>query len=115
MANGAGRIEVPGDSGGLWPLIEGDCHKIDWSPLRGEVDLLAGGPPCQPFSIGGIHRGIDDPRNLWGEAARALREIEPHAFLFENVRGLARPKFRGFFEAVLDDLAEAGYDVRSTS
>jgi DNA (cytosine-5)-methyltransferase 1 len=111
IANGAMPIQEPTEFGGTWPLIQGDCHEIDWSPLRGEVDLLAGGPPCQPFSIGGIHRGIDDPRNLWGEAARALREIEPSAFLFENVRGLARPKFRQFFDAVLDELASAGYDV----
>lgn len=111
IANGATVIHEPGEYAASWPLICGDCHEIEWSALRGQVDLLAGGPPCQPFSIGGIHRGIDDPRNLWGEASRALREIEPRAFLFENVRGLARPKFRHFFEAVLDDLASTGYDV----
>jgi DNA (cytosine-5)-methyltransferase 1 len=111
IANGATPSGEPGEEPGSWPLIYGDCHEIDWSALRGEVDLLAGGPPCQPFSIGGIHRGIDDPRNLWGEASRALRELEPRAFLFENVRGLTRPKFRRFFDAVLDDLASAGYDV----
>jgi DNA (cytosine-5)-methyltransferase 1 len=113
-ANGATLIDAPGNDSGAWPLIRGDCHEIDWTPLRGEVDLLAGGPPCQPFSIGGIHRGTDDPRNLWGEAVRAVRETKPRAFLFENVRGLARPKFRPFFDAILDDLEASGYDVAWT-
>jgi DNA (cytosine-5)-methyltransferase 1 len=57
---------------------------------------------------------MSDPRNLWGEAARALREIRPRAFLFENVRGLARPRFRPFFEAVLDNLRAQGYEVHWT-
>jgi DNA (cytosine-5)-methyltransferase 1 len=115
VANGATQIDSPGDDAAAWPLVRGDCHGIDWTPLRGQVDLLAGGPPCQPFSIGGIHRGTNDPRNLWGEAARALREMEPKAFLFENVRGLARPKFRPFFDAVVEDLEGAGYDVAWTT
>ncbi|MGH2716604.1 MAG: DNA cytosine methyltransferase [Thermoleophilaceae bacterium] len=84
-----------------WPLIEGDCHDVDWTPLRGRVDLLAGGPPCQPFSIGGIHRGRDDDRNLFPEAIRALDEIRPRAFFFENVRGLARASFRPYFDYIV--------------
>ena len=120
VRNGAEPVDRPGTGAGdgrvrdQWRLIEGDCHAIDWRPLRGHVDLLAGGPPCQPFSIGGAHRGMDDPRNLWGEAARALVEIQPRAFLFENVRGLARPKFREFFNEVLTALQAPGYDVAWT-
>jgi|HubBroStandDraft_6_1064221.scaffolds.fasta_scaffold22699_3 DNA (cytosine-5)-methyltransferase 1 len=113
-ANGATPVGSPSDAVGRWPLIEGDCRKIDWRPLNGEVDLLAGGPPCQPFSIGGVHRAADDPRNLWAEATRALRQIKPSAFLFENVRGLARPRFRPFFDAVLRGLRRAGYDTQWT-
>lgn len=87
-----------------WPLIEGDCRTIDWTRLRGHVDLLAGGPPCQPFSIGGAHRGHEDERNLWPEAIRALDEIQPRAFFFENVRGLARDSFRPYLEYILRQL-----------
>lgn len=83
------------------PLIEGDCRTIDWTPWRGQVDLLAGGPPCQPFSIGGVHRGDHDQRNLFPEAIRALDELRPRAFMFENVRGLARPSFRPYLEYIL--------------
>jgi len=83
------------------PLIEGDCRDVDWTPLRGRVDLLAGGPPCQPFSIGGVHRGDLDERNLWPETVRALDEIRPRAFLFENVRGFARPAFQPYLEYVV--------------
>ncbi len=86
-------------------LIEGDCRDIDWRPWRGEVDLLAGGPPCQPFSIGGIHRGDGDDRNMFPEAIRALAEIRPRAFLFENVRGLTRTAFRPYLEYLLERLA----------
>lgn len=85
----------------VWPVIEGDCHQVDWTPWRGQVDLLAGGPPCQPFSLGGVHRGDSDPRNLFPEAARALAEMHPRAFCFENVRGLARPSFRPYLEYIV--------------
>ncbi len=84
-----------------WPLIQGDCRRVDWAALRGHVDLLAGGPPCQPFSIGGAHRGHHDERNLWPEAIRALNEIRPRAFFFENVRGIARESFRPYFDYIL--------------
>src|SRR5579871_4511001 len=83
------------------PLIEGDVRNIDWTPWHGQVDLLAGGPPCQPFSIGGVHRGQTDRRNMFPEAIRALDQLRPRAFLFENVRGLARPSFRPYFDYIL--------------
>jgi DNA (cytosine-5)-methyltransferase 1 len=66
---------------------------VDFSRITGEIDLVAGGPPCQPFSIGGRHLGPEDDRNLWPEAIRAVRELRPKAFIFENVRGLLRPAF----------------------
>jgi DNA (cytosine-5)-methyltransferase 1 len=79
-----------------WPLREADVRSIDWSKIEGDVDLVAGGPPCQPFSIGGKHAGHEDERDMWPEAIRAVRELRPKAFLFENVRGLLRPAFADY-------------------
>lgn len=87
-----------------WPLHEIDVRKFDFRGLEG-IDLLAGGPPCQPFSIGGKHRGPIDKRNLFPEAVRAVRETRPKAILIENVRGLLRPTFAEFFEYVLLQLS----------
>jgi DNA (cytosine-5)-methyltransferase 1 len=87
-----------------WPLHEVDVRKFDFRPLAG-VELVAGGPPCQPFSIGGKHRGPSDQRNLFPEVVRAVRETRPKAILIENVRGLLRPAFAKFFEYVILQLS----------
>lgn len=80
-----------------WNVVEGDVRKKDFSSYRG-VDLVAGGSPCQPFSVGGLARSYDDRRDMFPEAIRAVREIRPAAFIFENVRGLGRPAFRNYLE-----------------
>lgn len=87
-----------------WPIQKIDVREMDWSRFAGEVDLCAGGPPCQPFSIGGKHHGYNDPRDMWPEAVRAVREMRPRAFLFENVRGLARPAFAEYLGWILEYL-----------
>jgi DNA (cytosine-5)-methyltransferase 1 len=79
-----------------WPISRADVRSIQWSKFGGRLDLVAGGPPCQPFSIAGKHRGEDDARDMWPEAIRAVRESLPRAFLFENVRGIARPAFASY-------------------
>lgn len=84
-----------------WPLVEGDVHRQDFTRWAGRVDLVSGGPPCQPFSIGGKHRAMEDRRNLFPEAARAVREARPRAFVFENVKGLTRQSFTKFFSYVV--------------
>lgn len=76
-----------------WPISRVDVRTVQWTQFAGLLDLVAGGPPCQPFSIGGKHRGADDARDMWPEAIRAVRESLPRAFIFENVRGIARPAF----------------------
>ena len=84
-----------------WPSpYEGDVRQFDYSTIRTKVDLVAGGPPCQPFSIGGKHRASNDERDMFPEAARAVNELQPGAFIFENVRGLTRKSFESFFEYV---------------
>ncbi len=84
-----------------WPGVKRvDVRGVDFKPYEG-IDLLSGGPPCQPFSIGGKHRGDKDARNLFPEVVRAVRETRPKAVLIENVKGLLRPKFANFFHYVL--------------
>jgi DNA (cytosine-5)-methyltransferase 1 len=87
-----------------FPVHFEDVRTVTWSQYEG-IDLVAGGPPCQPFSIGGKHRGEEDGRDMWPEAVRAVREIQPRAFLFENVRGLLRPAFEQYLKWVLLSLA----------
>jgi DNA (cytosine-5)-methyltransferase 1 len=94
---------------GVEPLhAKGDIKEIDFSGFEGKVDLVAGGPPCQPFSLGGAHRGDLDDRNMFPEAIRVLREVRPKAFLFENVRGLARPSFSKYLEYIKLQLMSPG-------
>jgi DNA (cytosine-5)-methyltransferase 1 len=87
-----------------WPIHQEDVRAVDWTQYAG-ADLVAGGPPCQPFSIGGRHRGNEDRRDMWPEAVRAVREIGPRGFLFENVRGLARSAFADYLRWVMAALA----------
>ncbi len=83
-----------------WPLFEMDVRAFDYSAIAPNLDLLAGGPPCQPFSLGGKHAGPSDARDMFPEAVRAVRELQPRAFLFENVKGLLRESFSRYFEYV---------------
>ena len=77
-----------------------DVRTVDWSAYAGKARILAGGPPCQPFSIGGKAKGSLDPRDMWPASAECLRQLAPDAFLFENVKGLARPAFAEYFETI---------------
>jgi DNA (cytosine-5)-methyltransferase 1 len=86
-----------------WPLEEADVREMSWHRFAG-LDLVAGGPPCQPFSIGGKHLGQEDARDMWPEAIRAVREVRPRAFLFENVRGIARPTFAHYLRWIIAHL-----------
>ncbi|MFF2117810.1 DNA cytosine methyltransferase [Kitasatospora sp. NPDC058184] len=87
------------------PLVMGDVRKLNMTHLgEHEVDLLAGGPPCQPFSLGGVARGDEDERNMFPEMFRAVREIRPKAVLCENVRGLLRQSFAPYFEYIKREL-----------
>ncbi len=88
-----------------WPLIEGDVHEIDFTSWAEAVDVVAGGVPCQPWSLGGVHRGYDDHRNLWPELFRCVRETRPKAVIAENVKGLLRPSFRPYYDYILRELA----------
>ena len=83
-----------------WQIEQYDTRDLDFRSLKG-VTLLSGGPPCQPFSIGGLHLGPADPRNMWPEAVRIVSELRPKAFVLENVRGLFRPAFKSYLDYVM--------------
>jgi DNA (cytosine-5)-methyltransferase 1 len=92
-----------------WPLHEGDVRDFDYGKLAGEeVMVVSGGPPCQPFSLGGKHRGYQDERDMFPQAVRAVRELRPKAFVFENVKGLMRQSFATYFEYVHLQLTHPG-------
>jgi DNA (cytosine-5)-methyltransferase 1 len=84
-----------------WPEpVQSDIRDLDFEGFEGRVDLVSGGPPCQPFSLGGKHRAHADERDMWGEAVRVLREVKPRAFIFENVKGLTRASFAAYFSYI---------------
>ena len=99
------RGNTSGGRTGVWPLVPGDVHEVDFAALEGRVDVVAGGVPCQPWSLGGAHRGWEDARNLWPELFRCVRETRPRAVLAENVRGLLRPSFQPYYSYILRELA----------
>lgn len=88
----------------------GDLKAADWQHVLdtfGRPDVVTGGYPCQPFSIGGRQKGTADDRHLWPDIACALRVLRPRIGFFENVRN----HLRIGFDTVLRDLAEIGFDA----
>lgn len=84
-----------------WPEpTQGDIRDVDFTEFEGKVDLVSGGPPCQPFSLGGKHKAHTDHRDMWSEAVRVVRETRPRAFIFENVKGLTRASFATYFSYI---------------
>lgn len=86
-----------------------DVRGISFTQFRGKVDIVVGGPPCQPFSIGGLQKGKADERDMIPEFIRCLKEVQPEAFLMENVPGLIHKKSRPYFDSVLAQLSQCGY------
>lgn len=105
-----------------------DQHKADLRKLRGKVDVLAGGPPCQGFSFAG-RRVEDDPRNqLFEKYVEAVEAIRPSALILENVPGMRvvhrrsnvveipfgpAPKKRSFYDKLAERLNGIGYAVEA--
>lgn len=92
-----------------WNVVEQDVHSFDATSYVGQVDLLAGGVPCPPFSIAGKQLGADDERDLFPQALRLVEELEPQAVMLENVKGLASSRFHGYRKQVTDRLEDLGY------
>lgn len=83
-------------------VLEGDIRKVDWDEVTEgrEIDLVTGGPPCQPFSLGGLARNAEDPRDMFPAATAVISKLRPKAFVIENVKGLTRPSFSEYLEFI---------------
>jgi len=95
-----------------WPVIHGDVRSLDFQPYRDQVDVLAGGFPCQAFSYAGNKMGFADARGtLFYEYARAVKEVNPPVFLAENVRGLLTHDHGRTLAAMISVMEDLGYQV----
>lgn len=81
-------------------VFHGDIADFDLTTLD-EIDIVAGGPPCQPFSLGGKHKAHQDSRDMFPYAIRAIEHLQPKAFFFENVKGLLRASFSEYFSYII--------------
>lgn len=113
-----------------------DITKTDFKEWRGQIDVLTGGFPCQPFSVAGKRKGAEDNRYLWAEMLRAIRQIQPTWVVGENVNGILsmvqpgketkmgrtddlfdenfiyRKEQKFTIEVICEDLERAGYSVQ---
>ena len=95
-----------------WPRVinAGDVSKFAWEQFHGEVDIVAGGSPCQAFSVAGRRLGLDDPRgNLAIHFLKVIDAVKPRWFLYENVPGLLSSGGGEDFQAFLELAGESGY------
>jgi len=87
----------------IWSYVE----TWDSSPWIGHVEIISAGFPCQPWSVAGRQRGINDERWIWPHISKTVREVRPRYVFLENVVGLLNTGIGH----VLRDLAQSGYDA----
>jgi len=97
-----------------WPeaISYHDIATTDFRQHYGQIDILTGGFPCQPYSAAGKRKGKDDDRHLWPHMLRCIREVKPRWVVGENVFGLATWNGGLVFEEVCVDLEAEGYSVQ---
>jgi len=88
-----------------------DVRGIDFTPFRGKVPFVSGGPPCQPFSLGGLRKAQKDKRDMIPEFIRCLSEVRPDAFIMENVPGLLTKHTRSYFDSALSQHSALGFKL----
>ena len=93
-------------------IFEGDVRDFSFADYK-DVDIIAGGPPCQPFSLGGKAKGSDDERDMFPAAIAAIRTLMPKAFIFENVKGLLRESFSDYFHFIILQLTYPECELKS--
>ena len=81
-------------------VFEGKIQDYNFNQLR-NIDIVAGGPPCQPFSLGGKHKSNNDDRDMFPYAINAIDALCPKVFVFENVKGLLRESFSEYFKYII--------------
>jgi DNA (cytosine-5)-methyltransferase 1 len=99
------RLNRPG-----WAVEHSDIRNVSAATFR-DVDLLAAGLPCPPFSVAGRQLGEHDERNLFPDALRLVSEAQPKFVLIENVRGFLDPAFAGYRTFLRNQLEHLGYCV----
>lgn len=97
-----------------WPkaISYHDITKTDFTIHRGDIDIITGGFPCQPYSTAGKRKGKEDERHLWPEMLRAIREVQPTWVVGENVLGLVNWDGGLVFHEVQAELENQGYEVQ---
>lgn len=93
-----------------WNVIEGDVRDFSAKKFK-NLDLLAGGVPCPPFSKAGKQLGSEDERDLFPEALRLVEECRPKAVMLENVRGFLDAVFTDYRMSLKNELQSLGYDA----
>ena len=83
-------------------VLEGDVRNVDWVNLcePGSIDIVSGGPPCQPFSLGGLSCSANDPRDMFPAMTSVVKDVKPKVFLVENVKGLTRKSFSEYCDYI---------------
>ena len=100
-----------------WPEVPvyKDIKELTYDKLKADgidsIDIITGGYPCQPFSIAGLKKGVEDPRHLWPEYFRIIKELRPTWVIGENVSG----HIKLGLDAVQEDLESQGYSLRTFS
>ena len=90
-----------------------DIKKTDFTKHRGEIDIISGGFPCQPYSQAGKRKGKEDDRHLWPEMLRVIREVQPRFIVGENVAGLLSWNNGMVFHEIITDLENEGYETQA--
>lgn len=93
-----------------WNVLCEDIKNFSGWSYRFQIDLLAGGVPCPPFSVAGKQLGANDERDLFPEMLRLVEEIAPKAVMIENVRGFLEPMFEEYRKDIFNQLNKLGYN-----
>lgn len=89
----------------------GDVTKVNWKKYKGKCDVVVGGSPCQSFSVAGKREGLQGESGLMFEYIRAVREIRPRWFLWENVPGALSSENGEAFRQLLSEMDKLGYGL----
>lgn len=90
-----------------------DITKTDFTKYEGQIDIITGGFPCQPYSTAGLRKGKADERHLFPEMLRVIEEVKPRWIIGENVRGIVSWGGGLVFEEVHTGLERQGYEVQA--